>query len=317
MRATLSLNDPRVLELADVLGEPTPAGGHEMRFESPFTDGIDKNKHLYVNVVKGKFIDFKSGIAGSLTYLHKILGVDGDLEHYVFAKGLDTITALKEKLDSLGREEEWKLETAELPDWYAPVSRGSTVHQYLTDRGVSEEDIRYYRLGEGNEDHRGWCVLPSFSRDGVCQYWVSRNVEQKMYRNPTVDRRFHVCYLDNAMENAEDHGVVVCEGLFSAIAAGRDACATLGKFVTNAQITVMHARGVDLVTLALDGDAWEETLDTAERMLKIGMRVKVMALPESKDPADLGRQSFRWLLDNCSKEVDPLEIMKLRLMTKE
>lgn len=284
-----------------------------MRFESPFCGGNDPNKHLYVNVVKGKWIDFKSGQAGSVTYLHFLLGVEADQR---MAAPLDTLGNLKDLLDAIDKPETFVRETAELPEWFKAIDAGSTVHQYLRGRGVDDSDISFYGLGEGSGEFRDWVVLPSFGSGGECEYWVSRDTAKKTYRNPTVDRRYHVCFLDKALE--QDTGqIVVCEGIFSAIAAGRDAVATLGKLVTNAQINVMWEAGVRNVVLALDGDAWKEALDTAERMVRIGMDVKVLPLPTDQDPADMGRPLFRSLLEKCSQPATTLSLMKMRLLTTE
>ncbi len=307
----LSMNDARITELADVLGDPVPAGGDEVRFESPFGQGDDPNKHLYVNVVKGKWMDFKSGQAGSLTYLHFLLGV---VEGERIAKPLDTLGNLKDLLAGLGNIEPFVREIAPLPEWFKDIDAGSIVHRYLRDRGVDDADISFYGLGEGSGEFRDWVVMPSITTGGRCEYWVSRDIAKKTYRNPTVDRRYHVCFLDKALEQNTGQ-IVVCEGIFSAIAAGRDAVATLGKLVTQNQLNVMWDAGVRDVTLALDGDAWKESLDTAERMIKIGMQVKVLPLPEDQDPADLGRPLFRSLLESCSQPVTTLSLMKMRLVT--
>jgi len=304
-----------VAALTEVLGPPSPTSSGELCFPSPFTDGIDKKKHLYVNVSKGVFCDFKSGQAGTLQYLAFLLAVDLDQAP---RPRLDPLDDLKAQILQLGSAAEFVRPTADLPEWYQPVCPGSEVHRYLVERGLNRSDIDYYGIGEGKpgqgeEDHRGWVVLPSLNRHGKCEYWVSRNVRQKAYRNPKVDRRHHVCFLEKALEYSPGE-VIVCEGIFSAIAAGRDAVAALGKLVTDSQLNTMYQAGVRRVTVALDGDAWKETLDTAERCLKIGMQARVVPLPTNKDPADIGREQFRFLVDNCAQDVDSLNLISLRML---
>jgi hypothetical protein len=292
MELAPSLSDPQVAVLTEVLGDPSPTSSGELAFPSPFShrfkdpDRADVKKHLYVNVSKGVFCDFKSGLAGTLSYLSFLLGAD--LEAAPRPR-LDPLDELKSKILQLGSAAEFVRPTADLPDWYQPVEAGSEVQRYLVERGLTNEDIKYYGIGEGTADHTSWVVLPSFNRIGRCEYWVSRNVRQKAYRNPQVDRRHHVCFLEKALEYSPGE-VIVCEGIFSAIAAGRDAVAALGKLVTDCQLQTMYAAGVRRVTLALDGDAWKETLDTAERCLKIGLETRVVPLPTDKDPDDLGRR---------------------------
>jgi hypothetical protein len=305
-----------VFALSEVLGDPTPTSSGELSFPSPFThkfkdpNSFDTKKHLYVNMSKGVFCDFKSGQSGTLSYLAFLIGAD--LEAAPRPR-LDPLDELKSKILQLGCAAEFVRPTADLPEWFQPVVPGSDVQRYLVDRGVTREDIAYYGIGEGSGDHRSWVVLPSLTRHGKCEYWVSRNVNKKAYRNPQVDRRHHVCFLEKALDYSPGE-VVVCEGIFSAIAAGRDAVAALGKLVTDSQLRTMLQAGVRRVTLALDGDAWKETLDTAERCLKIGLDARVVPLPRDKDPDDLGREQFRFLVDNCAQDVDDLSLVKLRML---
>lgn len=316
MELAPSLSDPRVAALSEVLGDPIATSSGELSFASPFSsrfrnpDSRDTKRHLYVNVSKGVFCDFKAGLSGTIQYLAFLLGADFDKP---LRPRLDPLDELKAKILQLGTAAEFVLPTADLPEWFQPVVPGSEVQRYLMERGLTRDDINYYGIGEGTGDHTAWVVLPSFNRTGRCEYWVSRNIRKKAYRNPQVDRKYHVCFLEKALEYSPGE-VIVCEGIFSAIAAGRNAVATLGKLVTDSQLSTMYKAGVRRVILALDGDAWKETLDTAERCLKIGLETRVVALPFDKDPDDLGKEQFRWYVDNCSRSVDPLNLVKLRML---
>lgn len=314
----VNLSDPNLQTLISYLGEPTSTTTGELRFRSPFQDKFknpfkeDRKKHLYVNLTKGKFFCFKSNMAGSLSYLFALLGVE--LQE-ASVRVETTLDDLRQRLATLGAsQEKFTIPIAELPEWYQPVTWGSEVHRYLRGRGVSDEDVRWYNVGEGTGDMYGWVILPNFNKVGDCEYWVARNTKFKTYHNPSVDRRFHVLFLEKALEVSPGE-VTVCEGVFSAMAAGRDAVAALGKFVTDDQIRRMWDAGVRRVNLALDGDAWQETLDTAERCLKIGIDVFILPLPMDQDPGDLGRQAFERFKKAGMIHVTPLELPKLRLVT--
>lgn len=316
METSQSLNDPRIQALIEVLGPAIPTGSGEIRFASPFREHFknpnkeDRGKHLYVNVRKGKFFCQKSSIGGSLSYLFFTLGLDKDsLKEAPVDLSLDS---LKSRLLSLDKPETFVKPIAELPEWSIEVVHGSEVHRYLRQRGVSDEDVNHYRIREGTGDYHGWVVIPSFSTTGTCEYWVCRNTRKKTYLNPEVDRRYHVGFLNTALACSPGF-VVVCEGMFSAIVAGRNAVAAFGKFVTNDQLRTMWDAGVRKVALALDGDAWEETLDTAERCIKIGLETVIVPLPLDEDPADLGRERFKVLLETSSIPVDSTSLLKLKL----
>jgi hypothetical protein len=317
MDSVQSLDDPNVRSLIDILGDPIQGTTGELRFQSPFQSRFndplseDTKKHLYVNVKKGMFICFKSGVSGSLSYLFNVLGADLEKVLPVYTGWAD----LKDRFRNLDKlPEPFQIPKAEMPEWAQDVQAGSEVHRYLRGRGVQDTDIGFYGIQEGTGEYSGWLVVPNVDKDGTCEYWVSRNTRKKAYLNPTVDRRYHVGFLDNALAYSPGH-VVVCEGVFSAIAAGRDAVASYGKFVTNAQLQRMWDAGVRKVTLALDGDAWEETVDTATRGLRIGMSVRVVPMPSNQDPDDLGRETFRLLVDECSLDVTELSLTKLRLLS--
>lgn len=313
-----NIYDPNVQMLISVLGEPTPTSTGELRFKSPFTHKFknpfkeDGKKHLYVNVSRRVFFCFKSGIAGSLNYLFALLGAELQEASVNVETTLDD---LRQRISSIGTpQEKFTIPRAELPEWYQPVTSGSAVHRYLRERGVPDVDIIWYNVGEGTGEMDGWVILPNLSKSGECEYWVARNIHRKIYHNPSVDRRFHVLFLEKALSVSPGE-VTVCEGVFSALAAGRDAVAALGKFITDDQIRRMWDAGVRKVNLALDGDAWEETLDTAERAVIMGLEVNIIPLPADMDPGDMGREQFTSYKKCGMIPVTSLTLPKLRLVT--
>jgi hypothetical protein len=309
------LHDPRIILLTESLGKPS-VGEEEVRFNSPFQDRFrdptkpDKAKHLYVNLKKGKFFDYKTSMCGSISYLYFQLGIASDSSPVP----VQDLAYLRERLNGLDKVKTFVLPIADLPDWYNPVHQGSVVHMYLKSRGISDEDIGVYRIGEGILDGDHKVILPSFGPAGECQYWVARSADPKnkvRYKNPTVHRRYHVGFLYVATKYSPE-SIVLCEGVFSSITAGRDSVATYGKFVTNDQLHRIRQAGVKDLKISLDGDAYQEALDTAQRALRMGFTVSVVELPVDKDPADLGREQFRVLLKSAVP-VTTLSLLKMRL----
>lgn len=298
------------------LGQPLPGGGGELRYNSPFTaqfkkhaGQVDTKHHLYVNFESKKFICYKSGIAGSLTYLFVLLGE-------VFDESMPEVVdwdEFKRRVQSVGEAKQ--IPRADLPEWYAPVVWGGPVHKYLQKRGVTDDDVNYYRIGQGVGEFTGWVIVPSFDVDGKCEYWVSRRIKEgrgPKYRNPGSERRFHVGFLYNALQYTRT--VIVCEGVFSALAAGRDAVASFGKYVADTQLAKMQKAGVTGVILALDGDAWKETVDTARRCYRMGFATWILPMPVEYDPSDMGRASFREYLGKwCFPVNNEVDLLKLRM----
>lgn len=315
--ALASLNDPHIQALTQHLGRPIPGGSEEVRFCSPFrkegSNRRDTKYHLYVNPQKGKYFCFRSNEYGSLSYLFKLLGE----EYTDKVKVTPPMEGLKERASSLGGLSEFEQPRTGLPEEYQTIVSGSVAHNYLVERGVSQEDIEYYRLGEGRAatDLTDWVIIPSFDQHNRCDYWVARRTNSDWgpkYTNPPSSRRYHVPFLHTSLSNSQDGSVILCEGVFSALVAGRDAVASLGKFVSKNQIAYMRKAGVRKVKLALDGDAWKESIDTAGRCLRMGLQASLVRLPADQDPADLGRSQFRALLGN-EIEVTEVTLMRLRL----
>lgn len=291
-------------------------GGAEVRWNSPFRQHFRKHPGkpdtdycLCVNFDRYKFMCHKSGMSGSLSYLFCVLG--DALSDDVYR--LTPWQELKQRIDAFN-EENVHIPKAELPDWYVPVISGSPVYNYLIDRGLTDDDINYYRIGQGSgEDYSGWLVIPSFNADGECEYWVSRRIYEgkgPKYRNPPVSRRYYVGFLHQAIKQSKT--VILCEGVFSAIVAGRDAVVSFGKYVTNTQLTKLRQVGVEGVVVALDGDAWKEVVDTASRCYKMGFRTWALPMPFEYDPADMGRDKFREYMEKYSLYITETNLIHIK-----
>ena len=316
MDSRVSITDPYVQTLSARLGNFKSGGSGEIRFCSPFIAGAkdrDTKYHMYVNVRKRTFFDFRSGTSGSLSYLFKLLGLEWEDDPTPsLASPLDQI------LDGLNHltPGKWKIPRAGLPEWYQRIVPGGRVHEYLAGRGVSDDDIAFYRLGQGSGPYAGWVVIPSFDQHNRCDYWVARRTYKAKfgakYENPTVERKYHVAFLHSALKEGGGD-VILCEGVFSAIVAGRSACASLGKFVTNAQLALMLQAGVRTLRLALDGDARKEILDTARRALRMGLEVTIIPLPVEQDPADMGRAAFYDIVREKEVCIGEADLLKIKL----
>jgi DNA primase len=84
--------------------------------------------------------------------------------------------------------------------------------------------------------------------------------------------------------------VILAEGVFSALACGRNGVCAYGKFVSAPQIELIANAGFKRVVIALDGDVGAKTIyKLAKRMLAKRLETYVVEMPRDKDPADLGR----------------------------
>lgn len=313
-----NLNHPYIRALARRLGKPTENNSGEIRFNSPFVSGRNRDfsGHLYVNPLKKKFICFKTSTGGSLSYLFALLGEDYSNDPNVPVSSFDE---WRSRISSLTVDEKFSIPCSEFPSESIPVVHGSYVYSYLIGRGMTNDDILYYGIREGTREYLSWAIIPSLTESGSCDYWVARRITNDeygpKYNNPESSRKYHVMFLDRAVKEGNGE-IILCEGVFSAIMAGRSSAASLGKFVTNHQIARIEASGVKLVRLCLDGDAWKETIGLSGRLLKRGISVTIIPMPLNKDPADMGRLAFYDHISKNEFRVTDTDLIKLRIGMK-
>jgi len=314
-----------VQRLRPHLGAPLPAPGDEYRFNSPFNRHFrdptkkDTGGHLYVNPVRGKFICYKSDLRGGMKRLFQLLGLtyDGDEEDELPVPEMDE---LHERLRALDEPPADVVHPeVELPDFYEPVRYGGCVYGYLRhERGISDEDIVRYRLGQGSvvsgKDHI--LIIPTFDEFGRCEFWQTRRADgvssKVKYRNPPgSQRRYHVGFIEIARSVGTT--AVLTEGGFSAITTGPDAVCTYGKYVSNHQLLRLRNRGFHRIIVALDGDVPTRTIvDVASRSLGLGLDVGYIQIANGYDPDDLGRETMRRLVD-AAVSLTSTDLLRLRL----
>jgi hypothetical protein len=81
--------------------------------------------------------------------------------------------------------------------------------------------------------------------------------------------------------------IILCEGVFDAIAIRRNAVPLLGKFVPRKLLRAMIKNQVKEVYVALDDDAIMEAREIEHSLSQHGIDVKLVNL-EKKDPSELG-----------------------------
>jgi len=267
----------------------------------PPEDRADRNQHLYINPKKNLYFCHRceaKGKAESLDhYLHDIVS---DRDHW------DIIERSK-KQTGIQKHDRTYFDPDQLGT--APV-QGAPSWSYLTkERNLGSEDIRYYDLRSGKESLRGRIVVPVYDDEGYCIYYSARTYTGRnpKYKNPKIAKK-NVIFNLHAVDT--DY-VIVCEGVFSAIHAGRSAIAVLGKFISEWQFHAI-ARRFKKIYLALDGDVLQKDKELPEgkkkvpmivnKFQRLGCEVGVVKLPPDKDPEDVGREEFNRLLGQTKME---------------
>lgn len=188
-------------------------------------------------------------------------------------------------------------DVAGLPEDVEPISRGSRAWNYLVrDRGFTPRMIEYYDVHVGTKDMRdlepeerkkfvgsGRVVFLDRNSMGSVVYWVARTfVGHKIrYKNAPVPSDNQVFNLVGA---SKFPSVVVAEGVFSAIAAGKNGVCTYGKEVTDKQVQMLADVKFERYYIALDGDAKKNTLRLAAELSSKGCNCYLVKLAYDEDP---------------------------------
>ena len=190
-----------------------------------------------------------------------------------------------------------------LPKEYKPLinlSRTDIIAKhalmYLKKRGINKADILKYNIGyceEGRYANR--VIIPSYDADGSLNYFIARSIDPdstKKYDAPKCNKN-EIIGLEYFIN--WNVPVILCEGIFDAIAIKRNAVPLFGKSIPQSLMLKLVESEVKTVYLALDKDALKEALDYSQTLLDLGKEVYLIEL-EGKDPSDLGFENVTKLL---------------------
>jgi hypothetical protein len=167
--------------------------------------------------------------------------------------------------------------------------------RYLASRGITKGDIYKYRIGYCRaKKYRNMVIFPLFDADGRLIYFVARSFDDKSwvkYRNPQASKDI----VPNEHLINWDVPVILCEGVFDAVAIKRNALPLLGKTIQKSMMRKLLNSNAGKIYLALDRDAQNEAYEYCELFLDQGKEVYFVDLGR-KDPSDLGFESFTKLV---------------------
>ena len=90
--------------------------------------------------------------------------------------------------------------------------------------------------------------------------------------------------------------VILCEGVFDAIAIKRNAIPLLGKTVQDALLQKMINRHVSEVTVILDADAKDTLIKVCDKLMRHNINVSTVML-DNGDPSDLGYKTMLFAIE--------------------
>jgi DNA primase len=168
---------------------------------------------------------------------------------------------------------------------------------YLKRRNVDSHDIVKYNIGYCDKGlYANMIIIPTYDKDGRLNYFTARSFEKEpyvKYRNPSASRDI----IPNEHLINWNIPIVICEGLFDAIAIKRNAIPLLGKNIQSSLMKKIVTSVVDKIYIALDRDAIKQALKFCERLMAEGKEVYLVDL-QDKDPSEMGFENFTRLIQN-------------------
>lgn len=190
-----------------------------------------------------------------------------------------------------------ELSIIELPKEYQPLYSASStsvianiVKKYLYDRGLTDNDFIKYGIGYCTTgEYGGRVVIPSYTSSETLNFFVARSYDGNYfkYKNPEASK--DIIFFENLINwNAP---IILCEGVFDAMAIRRNAIPILGKSISNSLYKKIITSNVKDIYIALDNDAKDRAIEIAEQFLNQGKRVFVVDMND-KDPSEMGFRAF-------------------------
>ena len=195
------------------------------------------------------------------------------------------------------KEEPVQTERLDMPRGFVSLNNKPSLSaapslNYLKKRGVTDEEILYWKMGycmEGKYSKR--IVVPSFDINGDLNYFIARSFTNSKYKylNPPCSKNviFNELYLE------WDTDLIITEGVFDAIVAGPNAVPLLGSTMRpNSKLFMKIIQNDTPVFLALDPDAVKKEQRIIKMFLNYGLEVYKIDTSGYEDVAEMGRKEF-------------------------
>lgn len=289
------MSDGKKIEiLKQILGDYY-ISGHEMLFFCPKCR--HHKKKLSINLAKDAYKCWICDFSGkSVRRLVKRYGNYVQQKTWNELSGIVEITEY-EKIFLADEKIEEKAEPIGLPAEFQTLCNrdvGLTslpARRYLKERGLSREDILFWKIGYAvSGEYGGRVIIPSFNLDGRVDYFVARTYENswKRYLNPPTpkDTIFNELFIDWTAD------ITIVEGAFDAIKA-KNAIPILGSTLREGSRLFREIiRHDPAVYIALDPDAERKAEKLIASLLLYGAEVYKIDIPVGRDVGDMTHEEF-------------------------
>jgi len=280
--------------LADILGSFYRSGS-EYLFSCPSCD--HHKRKLSVNINKNAFkcwICDWSGLS-----LYRIVRRYGTFPQKNEWKSFeDTVDVSDFSKDLFGEPEVQEIrQRINLPEEFATLTSSKTysstpARSYLNVRGIGRKQVLHWKIGYCQEgEYKNRIILPSFDAEGYCNYFIARTYtnDYMKYKNPPVSKDiiFNELYLE------WDEELIIVEGAFDAIKAGKNSVPILGSTLRQeSRLFTKIVENDTPVLVALDPDAEKKAMRLIKDLLEYGIEVRKLDVAPYNDIGEMPKEEF-------------------------
>jgi 5S rRNA maturation endonuclease (ribonuclease M5) len=179
-----------------------------------------------------------------------------------------------------------------LPAEYKPLWKSEKSYPYLhaltylKNRGITAEDVLRYRMGYCETGtYAGRIIVPSYDNNNQLNYFTARSFYDggMKYKNPPVSK--NTIIFENMVD--WDEPIILCEGMFDAIALRQNAIPLMGKTISKSLEYALLRHSVEHVIIFLDADARMDALKLEHRLKQYEIDTKLV-LTNGKDASEMG-----------------------------
>ena len=133
------------------------------------------------------------------------------------------------------------------------------------------------------------------------------------YKNPPVSK--NIIGFDLFIN--WDEPIILCEGVFDAIAIKRNAIPLFGKTIPKKLMKKIYEKQIKTIYILLDSDAYWDSIKMTDVLMRNGINVQLVRLNDD-DPSDMGFTKVTNLIKKSNKtSFSDLVRMKLNGKTKK
>ena len=168
----------------------------------------------------------------------------------------------------------------------------NTPLNYLRKRGINSADILKWKIGYCEDgEYRNRIIIPSFNRDGNCNYFVARTWTKDWlkYKNPPASKNV---VFNELMINWEEP-IILVEGIFDAIIADNSIPllgSTLSAHSRLFKAILTHSKQI---YVALDQDAEKKALSIISALISHGIEIYKIDTSNYEDVGEMTKEEFK------------------------